>query len=168
MGTAIEFGRRRKRIGGTHIEMPVHRYPDMMDIAACPMNKLILDVRLADVTFAGELADLTVADIERATEEDVVPGDAVIIYSRFVPEKRPVITLEVVDWLIDKGIEVLGFDSMAGIANDAHDRILAANVPLLEEVVNMDKIPARRGTLIALPICVEGLDSFPVRALIVV
>ena len=153
---------------GTHIEMPVHRYPDMMDISACPMDRFITPVRLADVTFAGELAQLTVGDIERATDGDVRAGDTVIIYSTFEPEKRPVITLEVVDWLIDKGIVVLGFDSMAGINNDAHDRILAANVPLLEEVVNMTSVPARRGTLIALPINVEGLDSFPVRALVVV
>ncbi len=153
---------------GTHIEMPVHLFPDKMDISECPMEKLICEVRLADVTFAGELAELTVADIERATDDDVRAGDAVIVYSEFAPEKRPVITLEVVDWLLDQGMGVLGFDSMAGITNDAHTKALGSDIPLLEEVVNLDQVPASRGTLIALPMSVEGLDSFPVRALIVV
>ena len=153
---------------GTHIEMPVHLFPDKMDISECPMEKFICEVRLADVTFAGELAELTVADIERATDGDVRAGDAVIVYSEFAPEKRPVITLEVVDWLLDQGMGVLGFDSMAGITNDAHTKALGSDIPLLEEVVNLDQVPASRGTLIALPMSVEGLDSFPVRALIVV
>lgn len=153
---------------GTHIEMPVHLFPDKMDISECPMEKFICEVRLADVTFAGELAELTVADIERATDSDVRAGDAVIVYSEFAPEKRPIITLEVVDWLLDQGMGVLGFDSMAGITNDAHTKALGSDIPLLEEVVNLDQVPASRGTLIALPMSVEGLDSFPVRALIVV
>lgn len=153
---------------GTHIEMPVHLFSDKMDISECPMEKFICEVRLADVTFAGELAELTVADIERATDSDVRAGDAVIVYSEFAPEKRPIITLEVVDWLLDQGMGVLGFDSMAGITNDAHTKALGSDIPLLEEVVNLDQVPASRGTLIALPMSVEGLDSFPVRALIVV
>ena len=72
------------------------------------------------------------------------------------------------DWLLDQGMGVLGFDSMAGITNDAHTKALGSDIPLLEEVVNLDQVPASRGTLIALPMSVEGLDSFPVRALIVV
>lgn len=39
---------------------------------------------------------------------------------------------------------------------------------LLEEVVNLENVPAKRGTLIALPIWLEGADAFPVRAVIVV
>ena len=153
---------------GTHIEMPVHRFPDKMDLVSCPLDRLISEVRLADVTFAGELAALTAEDMDRATEGDVRPGDTVIIYSQFAPEKRPIITLEAVDWLLDKGMAVLGFDSMAGINNDAHDRVLGADVPILEEVVNLEEVPVKRATIIALPICLEGLESFPVRALIVV
>ena len=153
---------------GTHVEMPVHRFDHMMDVAQCPLDLLMGEVRLADVTFAGKLAELTTDDITLATDDDVRPDDTVIVFSSFAPENRPIITLSVVDWLIARGMRVLGFDSMAGISNDAHDRALSANIPLLEELVNLDKVPVKRGTLIALPIAVEGLDSCPVRAVIVV
>lgn len=153
---------------GTHVEMPVHRYPDKADVAAYPADKFFTGVRLADVTFAGELAQLTVADIKRATEQDVRPGDTVIIYSRFEPEKRPVITLEVIEWLLDAGMVILGMDSMAGLASDAHDRVLGSDTPILEDLVNLDEVPAKRGTIAILPVAVEGLDAIPVRAVIIV
>lgn len=120
---------------GTHIEFPSHLFEGAMHLGNCPLEKFICGVRLADVTFAGKLAELTVADIERATEGDVRAGDTVIIYSGFEPEKRPIITLEVVEWLLERNMSILGFDSMGGITNDAHDKVLSSDIP-----------PTRRGS----------------------
>ena len=153
---------------GTHLELPIHQFKDGLHLGNFPVDRCICGARLADVTFAGEETRLKRADIIRATDDDVRKGDAVLIYSKFEPEIRPILTLEVAEWLVEKGVNIVGIDSMAGIENDAHQKILGSGIPFLEELVNLDKVPAKRGTLISLPVSIEGCDSFPVRAVIVV
>ena len=76
------------------------------------------------------------------------------------------ISLSAAEWIIKHGCKMLGFDSVNGIDPDVHDLILGNNIPMLEEIVNLENVKGRRVFLVALPLPVVGLDACPVRAVV--
>jgi kynurenine formamidase len=153
---------------GTHIETPSHmKLGEGMNIADYPADTFIGSAVLVEVTHRAPRGSVTAQDIENATEGNVRPGDILIIWGRYQPEERPRINLEAAEWIVAHGIKMLCFDSVDGIDDDAHDVILGNDVPLLEDIVNLHKVHRKRVFLIALPLPIEGLDSCPVRAVII-
>ena len=66
------------------------------------------------------------------------------------------------------GIDSLNIDDPADPARPAHQRLLGADIPIVEHLTNLGSVPDDGAQLIALPAPVRGMASFPVRAVAVV
>ena len=153
---------------GSHIETPSHyQFGEGMNIASYPAETFVGSAVLVEVTHRAPRGSVTVQDLEDATGGDVRPGDILIVWGRYQPEDRPRINLAAAHWIVDHKIKMIGFDSVDGIDDDAHDVILGNNIPMLEDIVNLQEVHGKRVFLAALPPPIEGLDSCPVRAVII-
>jgi arylformamidase len=65
------------------------------------------------------------------------------------------------------GIDVLNIDDIEDRSRPAHHILLAAAIPLLEHLTNLDAVPNTGARLTALPAPVRGMGTFPVRAVAV-
>lgn len=152
---------------GTHIETPSHMLQGQgMNIADFAPETFIGEAVLAEVTHRAPRGSVTAEDLENVTGGDVKRSDILLLWGRYKPEDRPSISLGAAQWIVAHGCKMLGFDSVDGIDPDAHDLILGNNIPMLEEIVNLESVRGKRAFLVALPLPVVGLDSCPVRAVV--
>jgi arylformamidase len=152
---------------GTHVESPSHMLQGAgMNVADFAPETFIGEAVLAEVTHRAPRGSVTAQDLETATDGKVQRGDILLIWGRYKPEDRPSISLAAAQWIVEHGVKMIGFDSVDGIDPDAHDLILGNNIPMLEEIVNLDRVQGQRVFLVALPIPIVGLDACPVRAVV--
>jgi kynurenine formamidase len=151
---------------GTHIESPMHMGHGGSDIADFPAEIFLGPAVLAEVTHRAPRGSVTAADLQAATGGRLQPGDCLLVWGRYAPEDRPRIALDAAHWIVAQGVKLLGFDSVDGIDDDAHDVILGNNIPMLEEIINLAEVRRPRVFLVALPLPIVGLDSCPVRAVL--
>ncbi|MEH1124071.1 cyclase family protein [Micromonospora sp. CPCC 206061] len=159
----------------THVDAPFHQHRARADIGALPPERLV-DVPIEVVRAAGA-ALVTAADLG---PPDRFWGRAVLMqtgWSRHwgtpgYEAGGPYLASSAVDVLIDANVAAVGIDSYADEAADAtgpaHDRLLGHDVPILEHLTNLDRLPDTGAHLFALPPSLTGLGSFPVRAVAVV
>jgi kynurenine formamidase len=62
------------------------------------------------------------------------------------------------------GIDCANIDNMNDAARPAHTILLAAGIPIVEHLCNLDKLTSKRFRFFAVPPAIEGGTSFPVRA----
>ena len=80
----------------------------------------------------------------------------------------PYFDLAAIEWEIDQGMKLIGVDC-AGIENldsathECHLAIFRRGIPLIENLTNLGALPGPRATVLAIPIAIKGLESFPVR-----
>lgn len=152
---------------GTHIESPAHMgQRESQHIASFPVETFFGPAVLAEVTHRAPRGRVTAADLEAATGGDVQAGDILLVWGRYAAEDRPRLTLDAAQWIVARGVKLLGFDSVDGIEDDAHDVILGNGIPMLEDYINVGQVQSRRVFLLAVPLFVEGLDASPVHAVI--
>ena len=155
---------------GTHIEAPLHCLKDGMDLSQIPLEKLIgnaviLDLRnvLSDTGVTLEEVKKAVADAGGIKENDIV---------FCMMGETHYFSTEAIKWLVDAGMKLMGVDS-AGVeiphsvshTNKNHLALFRANIPLIENLANLDKIYKSNVKVYALPIPVVGLDAFPLRVI---
>lgn len=156
---------------GTYVDAPFHRFPDGADLARIPLSALTDVPGL--VIRAGE---------RRAVDADALDGvdlggRAVLFHTGWdrhfgtpaYAVEAPFLTAAAANRLIDGGAALVGIDSLNVDSTDGNDRpvhtaLLAAGIPIVEHLAGLDELPDRGFELTALPAPIEGLGSFPVRA----
>jgi kynurenine formamidase len=71
-------------------------------------------------------------------------------------------------WLVERGVRAVGIDTASidrGQSTDfrAHRALAAANVPIFENVANVDRVLVRGATVVALPMKIAGGTGGPLR-----
>jgi len=155
---------------GTYIDAPFHRYPDGIDVAGLPLERL--------VGVQGVVVDPWDRAIGPRVFDDVeVSGKAVLIRTgwdtRFGQADylgdHPHLTEAGAQRLVDDGAWLVGIDS-ANIdetsqgLRPAHTLLLAAGIPVLEHLARLDQLPDGPFEVFAIPAPVVGMGTFPVRA----
>lgn len=184
--------------GGTHLDAPIHFSESGQDAATVPLDRLVGPAVVIDVTQqAGADADyrLTVADVDAWEAEhgrieagsivllrtgwssrwpdaasylgSAVAGDASNLHFPSYGEESARLLVE------DRDVAVLGADVASidyGASADfiVHRVAAAQNVPGLENLTNLDALPARGAWVIALPMKVAGGSGGPLRAIALV
>lgn len=184
--------------GGTHLDAPIHFSADGVDAASVPLERLIGPAVVIDVTAqaaadAGYL--LTAADVaaHEAEHGEIPPGSLILLrtgWSARWPDPLaylgddtpgdasslhfPSYGAEAARLLVEaRGVAVLGADVASidiGASSDfiVHRIAAAAGVPSLENLTNLDRLPARGATVIALPMKIAGGSGGPLRAVALV
>lgn len=158
---------------GTRLDAPYIRYPEMRDIAGLTLDELVLPGVIVDAR--GRAPESVVAPDEVALPDDLA-GRAVLFnfgWDRLWGEPGyldpPVISLDFVDLLIDRGAKLLGVDAVSvdgkhDLSKPTHSRLLARDILIVEDLCRLDRLHGRAFRFFALPIPARGAASMPVRA----
>jgi kynurenine formamidase len=178
---------------GTHLDAPLHCSKNGWAVNEIPLDYLWGSAVVVGIP-KGELGEITPADLEKATPK-IEKGDIVIINTGwhknfcgpitdwnkavYYAHKNPGIKGAGAQWLIDKGIKVLGVDYI-GVDHPAvtergdgswpcHKGILAKNIPMLQVLGGqIDEVTGKRCQICFAPVPYVGGDAFPVRVLAMV
>ncbi|QBP40404.1 arylformamidase [Paenisporosarcina antarctica] len=156
---------------GTHIDAPFHFNEQGKKVHELPLENYIVDAIVIDVS--GQ--DV----ISRESLKEVLTGKAKAVLFRtnawnkrvIFPDEIPVFEVGVVEWMVERGIVLLGVDlpSVDAITSKdlpMHHALGTAGRYILEGLV-LDEIKEGTYQLIALPLKIEGADGSPVRAVLV-
>jgi kynurenine formamidase len=161
---------------GTYLDSPFHYHAGRADLARLPLERLV-NVPVAMVRAAGRTA-VTAADLG---DPGRLWGKAVLVHTnwarhwgtpRYLDLDCPHLTADAVDALVAANIALAGIDSLniddpANPARPAHQRLLGADIPIVEHLTNLGSVPDDGARLTALPPPVRAMASFPVRAVAV-
>lgn len=163
---------------GTHVEVSLHFYANGKDTSDFPPETFVgpairLDFRRKEIN-----EPITLADIRSAGE--VRERDIVILwegrdgqYRTPQSHDRPYLAEDAAEWLArDRKIKLLGTDSSGfevrgGAKNHPNHHLFfkdGIDIPVVECLCNLDKIPRDRFFFVGLPLPVKGLDASPIRA----
>jgi kynurenine formamidase len=172
-GTTFSIGRVEMVANtGTYIDAPFHRFEQGADVGALPLEKLAdLPGIVVDASAAGRAVEAELFDGIDLT------GRAVLVrtgWSRLwrTPayfEKHPYLTRASAERLVAGhaalvGIDSLNIDDVRDGMRPAHTLLLQAEIPIVEHLTNLDRIPADGFRFHCAPAPFRGLGSFPVRA----
>jgi len=179
--------------GGTHIDAPIHFAEGRLAVDEIPLQKLIAPAVVIDVRpSVAENHDyrLSRKDLERweGRHGPIQQGAVVLMLtgwgqgwpdkSRYLGSSTPSdpktlhfpgFSKEAADFLVkEQHIDGIGIDTPSidyGASQDfiVHQIINGANLYGLENIANMDKLPAQGAILVALPIKIKGGTGGPVR-----
>ncbi len=175
-GTEFQIGRIEMVANtGTYLDTPAHRYEDGWDLAALPLERVaMVPLTIIDADGAIDAGALGGHDI---TERAVVFRTG---WSRhwgtaaYGAGGHPHVTDEAARALVDAGAVLVGIDSVniddtSTGERPAHSVLLAAGIPIVEHLCDLDAIPVgNESTFTAVPVKVEGMGTVPVRAFVAV
>lgn len=174
-GTEFQIGRIDMVANtGTYVDSPFHRYASGKDLAQLPLESL---AHLDAVVVASERRAITREAFERLN----VRGKAVLIRTGWSLhwgadayfEGHPFLTPDAAEWLAGEGAVLVGIDSYniddtANWSRPVHSILLGAEIPICEQMRNLDNLPGSGFRFSAVPVKVSGFGTFPVRAYAVV
>lgn len=164
--------------GGTHVDAPSHFIKGGKNIDEVDLNQLIGSAVCIDVSDKDQDAVIDSAMLAKKCEEHnltIQEGDIVLL--RAFPggwgegefHGWQGINDDGARWLQEKGIKVLGMD--LGVVDEVgnphrpvHMRMLGADILLIENLVNLDKVANQRFLFVGLPLNVQGATASPIRA----
>jgi arylformamidase len=157
---------------GTYIDSPFHRYADGKDLSELDLASV---AHLDGIVFH---ADPT----KRAIDRDLfgntnLKSKAVLIHTGWDKhwgtdkyfEGHPYLTRDAAEYLRDSGVSLVGTDSLniddiSDGLRPSHSILLRADIPIVEHLCNLSKLPDEGFTFYAVPVKVKGFGTFPVRA----
>ncbi|MEM5789361.1 MAG: cyclase family protein [Syntrophobacteraceae bacterium] len=162
--TEVSFGSH----AGTHVDVPSHVFPQGKSLEQIELSSFLgKAVKLRLDRFAEyDLAGLEFDGVLLETGWEQCYADP----ARYFSGSRPAIPIAVADKLMEKGLRFFGCDlpsvDQSGSKEKLiHDRFLAGDVVVYENLTNLDKLPeAMPFTFIGLPLNFRGIDGSPVRA----
>lgn len=164
---------------GTYIDAPFHRHPGKADLARLPLDRI---ADLPGITIStiqeGEIGTDSFSGLD-------LRGKAVLIHTGWSSRwhdpdyfrSGPYLGADACDALIEAGAILVGIDcanidnmgdpsngTRGDISRPAHTRLLAADIPIVEHLCDLDRLPPRGYRFFAVPPPIEGGTSFAVRA----
>jgi kynurenine formamidase len=84
-------------------------------------------------------------------------------------EGHPFLTGDAAEYLVQAGVALVGIDSLniddtADLTRPVHSTLLAAEVPIVEHLRGLARLPDDGFRFFAVPVKVKGMGTFPVRA----
>jgi kynurenine formamidase len=186
---ALHYGLTLSEHTGTHMDAPLHfisEGPAHYGTDEIPLDRLAGRAATIEATDLGARGLLGVMRIEVWEEEHgpIEAGDRVLIRygwdlrwatgqegRRFL-EDWPGLSGEAAEYLVGKGVSLVGCDTLAidatvSTENPAHYTLLGAEVYIVENLKNLERLPPFC-LFLALPLKIEGGSGSPVRAVALV
>ena len=138
---------------GTHVDAPAHFIPGGKTIDEMPLE-----------SFIGEGIVIDVRNGEGKVGLEEIPDDT--YYGKivlFLTEGRE-LSPEVALFLVAEGVKAIGTDAMSIGDEAVHRILLSEEVPIFENLTNLEKLLGKNFTFLAFPLKIEGGSGSPVRA----
>jgi len=161
---------------GTYLDSPFHRYEEGKDLSQLELTSL---ADLKGIVLRAKGKDRAIGP---DTFDNVdVKGKAILIDTGWAAhwqtdqyfEGHPFLTKAAAQFLADGGAALVGIDSYniddtADLSRPAHSILLAAGIPIVEHMCNLEQLPGEGFKFFAVPVKVKGFGTFPVRAFAIV
>jgi arylformamidase len=155
---------------GTHADAPLHvrdGWPASDALDARHFLGPVLVRALPDESESALAALRRALGATRRVERLLLRTDRTIAEGRF-PDDWPVLSLDVVDDLLRRGLRLLGVDAPSVDARESktlavHHALFRGGVTIVENL-DLRGVPAAEYELVALPMRIVGVDAAPVRA----
>ena len=157
---------------GTYLDSPFHRYANGKDLSQLPLRSLAnLDTAVFRAT------DRTEIDASLFEGVDLA-GKAALVHTGWSRhwktdqyfEGHSYLTADAALFLRDAGAVLVGIDSLnidstADMSRPVHSTLLAAEIPIVEHMTNLEALPDSGFRFFAVPVVkVKDFGTFPVRA----
>lgn len=161
----------------THIDAPYHFFKDGKYISELSLDIFYGPALLVDVREIGKPNhEMSLAELQEVggLTETNVKGKRIVFWADWAAqhwntdelyENNPYLSQEAARWLRDAGAVAIGCD----FAVDGkppypnHPIFLGSEIPLIENLINLDQIDTKEFTLIAFPLPIVGGDGSPAR-----
>jgi kynurenine formamidase len=156
---------------GTYLDVPFHRYADGHDLTGLALER-VAGVPAVCLDRVGERTiELSPSDL------DGLASHAVLVRTDHsdrwgtpaYAEDHPHLSAAAADALVAAGVACVGIDSLNidstnEKARPVHTTLLAAEIPIIEHLTGLARLPAEGFTFTAVPPKIEGAGTFTVRA----
>lgn len=176
--------------GGTHIDSPIHFAKGKMAVHEIAIDQIIgeaIVVDVSDKTKNNADYQVTVDDL-KAWENQYgrIPDDTILLintgWAKFYPDRKTYLGTDTKDvsllhfpgmhpdtarWLVkNRKIKAFGLDTASldyGQSKlfETHQILFEKNIPGLENLANLDKLPPRGFTVVGLPMKIRGGSGAP-------
>ena len=173
---------------GTHMDAPFHFIKDGRDIAKLPIKELVAPAVVIDChEKASSDYFLSVEDIQahENSHDEITSGSLILIHTGWsqywLDSKKyrnadnddkmhfPGISPEATEYLLEKNIIGIGIDTLSPDGSNmqfpVHHLLLGADKYIIENLCNLDKLPAVGATVTALPIKIANAAEAPCRVI---
>jgi len=142
---------------GTHVDVPAHFIEGGKTIDEMPLDK-----------FIGEGAVIDVSKLDRDILPEDITGKAEIVLF-YTNGAEVYLSEESAKHLVNLGVKALGIDKPS-IDRDfrAHRVLLANEVVIFENLVNLEKLIGKEFTFIGVPLKIKNGSGSPVRAFAII
>jgi kynurenine formamidase len=185
--------------GGTHIDAPLHFNAAGKSVDALPLEQLIGEAVVVDVSDAVAVArdyQVRIPDLRSwESAHGRIPRHAIVLlrtgFGKRWPDRAsylgtdergaaavaklhfPGLHPDAARWLMSErevkavGIDTASIDYGQSTSFQTHVALFAQGVPAFENVANLDRVPARGASVIALPMKIRGGSGGPLRIIAV-
>ncbi len=161
---------------GTHLDAPSHFFMQGLSVDQLPPALFSGEAFVVDLSDKAPGEAVTVDDF-LPFEQRIIQGARVLCctgWDKIYPQARyftdhPALTRELMQWLVDREIALLGLDfpsphPLEGL--EMHRMLLRQGIVLVEGLAHLEKLPANQTFFfVAAPLRLIGRDGSPVRAL---
>ena len=170
---------------GTHVDAPYHFDPDGATVEDMPLERYMGPARLLDLrSLARNRTPMSVADLEQAgAAPDALLDRIVVLFTGWAAQESggprfysdgPYLSTEGADYLAGAGVNAVAVDfpidkhppTPQSTIHDfpVHRLLLGRNIPLIENLINLDRLVGHDFELWALPLKLKGGDGAATRA----
>lgn len=184
--------------GGTHLDAPVHFAKGRWSVEQIPLDQLVGQAAVVDVstkTATSPDYQVSVAELQ-AWEQAHGPLTGLIVLIRTDYSKRwpdaarylgtaergeaavaklhfPGLHPDAARWLAERQVKAVGIDTASidygqSTLFETHRILYDKNIPGLENLANLDQLPATGALVVALPMKIKGGSGAPLRAVAMV
>jgi len=166
---------------GTHVDAPQHFIRDGIGIDRIPLNKLIGEAYVADLSKKPIGSGITSKDLRRELETEIASDDIVAIYTgcsehwgdKSINRDYTYLTEDAADYLVSKKVRAVGIDFLSvekfkATEHLVHKTLLGNGIFIVESLSNaLNQFVGQRILMICMPIKLRDGDGAPSRVVAV-
>ncbi|AJY77403.1 cyclase family protein [Paenibacillus beijingensis] len=158
---------------GTAIDSPAHRFAGKADVAGLPIDSVAdLDgvvIRLEGMKGRAISRQALAACNVRDRAVLIETGHGKLWGTPAYFEEHPYLTRDAAEYLREEGAHLVALDSLniddtRDPHRPVHSILLEAGIPIVENLCNLEQLPAEGFRFSAVPMKLQGMSAFPVRA----
>ena len=168
---------------GTHVDSPAHMKPGVLTIDRAPLDWMWGEAIWLDFSHKKAGQEISLAELRQALKADKlkIKSQLIVLFHTGISRLwgKPAykdsivgIHLDAVTWMLDQGVKVYGMDWQSpdlNIVNLPNHQLLGKRKHHhIENLRNIDQIPARRFTFFGLPLNLKNATASPIRAVALV
>ncbi len=156
---------------GTYVDAPFHRHPQGHDLARLHLEQLAnIPGIVVPAPRDGAIGSDVFQGLELAQKAVIIRTDWSTRWgSPDYFRSGPFLTVEASRFLVEASVTLVGIDcanidDMSDTVRPAHTILLAADIPIVEHLCNVQQLPTSNFRFFAVPPAIKGGTSFPIRA----